>query len=778
MASSWRASMSFVFLHLFCGPVDILAEELAKAGKEQGIVVETEGYDLAKGHDLRCPQLAAQIRAKARTGHYAGGHSGFPCSTFSKLRWRVAPGYPGPVRSRAHIYGLPGNTPQEQREADEGSWFAIASTEILTDIEKSATPGFEKPTTVENPPETGHSQAGSAWYLPEVFRWTERAGTEFADFNMCKYVTGDEPKHKKPCRFAGRLRGLHRLSGCCACPPGTVHSPVVETASKGSAAYPRELCRQYAKLVVETWVRSSNFRPSSLSLPSPLAPISVSPTASTSTSSTAPTRPPPTTSSPRPGARQDGFAGVAEAEWQGGGGKFGQLKARDSKRKRREEENKTAVGGLKRPIWSLERSPGMRSLGLRIDELFDQVASKKPELNGAAAEYGSPDFELDTELVETWRAELEKFFNVGQRGESVTLKPALHYKSPVHTELLNAWCRRGNDPEKHVATWLEKGAPLGANNTVEVCNIFPPKEDDGNIDVESECAVSAWEDRNYTSFVGAPEDAGEEMSRLQGLGFVKKLPVKRAEEYFQNPVVSKLGLIVKTRADGTKKRRVIVDARRSGANARAKCPERIVLPQPSDVHHSLRDMKALEPQLLRRCRAEGRELDDWAAEFAAGDFTDAFTHFPVAEGELGNCVSPAEPGYVYVFLALFFGHKSAPLIMCRFSALLSRLIQSLFWKAEVQLSTYIDDPLWMLVGSLRRRTRNLSLALLTLAALGVRMSWKKGARGSSVTWIGVSFSIRWREGCLLQSLLDPQGHDPGKGPPHCDRQGKLDVRHL
>ena len=93
MASSWRASMSFVFLHLFCGPVDILAEELAKAGKEQGIVVETEGYDLARGHDLRCPQLAAQIRAKARAGHYAGGHSGFPCSTFSKLRWRVAPRY-------------------------------------------------------------------------------------------------------------------------------------------------------------------------------------------------------------------------------------------------------------------------------------------------------------------------------------------------------------------------------------------------------------------------------------------------------------------------------------------------------------------------------------------------------------------------------------------------------------------------------------------------------------------------------------------------------------
>ena len=101
---------------------------------------------------------------------------------------------------------------------------------------------------------------------------------------------------------------------------------------------------------------------------------------------------------------------------------------------------------------------------------------------------------------------------------------------------------------------------------------------------------------------------------------------------------------------------------------------------------------------------------------------------------------------------MFFGHKCAPLVMCRLSALLSRLLQGMFWQAELQLATYIDDPLTVLVGSRRRRNRNLSLALLTLGALGIHLAWHKGASRTHIVWIGVQFTLRWREGVLENEI--------------------------
>ena len=49
-----------------------------------------------------------------------GAHSGFPCTTFSRLRFRPSPGMPGPVRDFYHMRGLPDNTSKQQAEADMG----------------------------------------------------------------------------------------------------------------------------------------------------------------------------------------------------------------------------------------------------------------------------------------------------------------------------------------------------------------------------------------------------------------------------------------------------------------------------------------------------------------------------------------------------------------------------------------------------------------------------------------------------------------------------------
>ena len=77
------------------------------------------------------------------------------------------------------------------------------------------------------------------------------------------------------------------------------------------------------------------------------------------------------------------------------------------------------------------------------------------------------------------------------------------------------------------------------------------------------------------------------------------------------PTVSKLGLIIKEKPDGSQKRRIVVDALRSGANRQAACPERVVLPRPDDVFRSLQDLKAGERELPELYLARGWPRTGW-----------------------------------------------------------------------------------------------------------------------------------------------------------------------
>ncbi|CAE7832753.1 RE2 [Symbiodinium sp. CCMP2592] len=604
------AGKVFCFLHLFSGSHDKLGEAVVAEARAPGLEATVEAYDLCKGHDLTNTGLVQTIVKKAREGKYQAGHAGFPCTTFTRLRWRPEQGQPGPVRSRRFIYGLPGNNRAQQEEADRGTLLALTSLKVLDAMAAGQLEGEgEQVRTIENPPETGHAFAGSAYYLPEVVEWISRPGVEFADFNNCVYAdpAKGEQAYRKPQRFVGVCPGLSELTAKCRCGPSFFHPKVVGTmAAKDSASYPMALCKAYAKLVVRAWIGKAE---GGIKRPSGWV-----------------DRPP---------------AGlVEEAQWEGGQGTFGSLRVQDSKKARRDKENKEAIGGMRRPVWALEHVPGLRAVGLEVSELFDKFAAKHPGAKGAAQDYGTEGFEIG--FVEEWRRWLENHFGVESGHPRLQLKSLLHYESPVNTSLLEAWTLKARDPDKAVVDWLKE-------------------------------------------------------------------------------------------ADGTVKRRVIVDALRSGANARARCPERIVLPRPQDIYTMAADLKAHEPQLLEWYRAERIPTKEWGSELVAADLTDAFTHFPVHPSEHEQCLSPAGDGEnFYVFVAMFFGHKCAPLIMCGAPA----------------GDLYIDDPLTALVGSRARRNRNLSLELLTLGALGIRLAWHKGARGCKITWIGIHFSLRWREGIL------------------------------
>ena len=223
---------------------------------------------------------------------------------------------------------------------------------------------------------------------------------------------------------------------------------------------------------------------------------------------------------------------------------------------------------------------------------------------------------------------------------------------------------------------------------------------------------------------------------------------------------SKLALITKEKGDGSIKRRVIIDLFRSGGNARARVPERIILPRCTDVTDSmrrlwhLRELRLAEHDPLDDIRDEDSDDSEDGMELVGADLADAYCHFGVANDELRNCLAPAlEEDEILIFCAMLFGFKGAPLIMGRLSAALARLWQSMIMR-DGELQLYMDDPLFGLVGPRSRRRGVLAMLLYTAAAMGVNLAYHKGERGLRLCWIGVQLELVLSSAMLLLTVPD------------------------
>ena len=80
-------------------------------------------------HPRRCTDLLADEPfssdfTAALNGHFDDFHSGFPCSSFSRARFR---GRPPPVRDRQHLRGRPSNSRVQQLEAEKSTLWATRS---------------------------------------------------------------------------------------------------------------------------------------------------------------------------------------------------------------------------------------------------------------------------------------------------------------------------------------------------------------------------------------------------------------------------------------------------------------------------------------------------------------------------------------------------------------------------------------------------------------------------------------------------------------------------
>eukprot|EP00435_Cladocopium_sp_Y103_P069897 s29_g34.t1 len=787
----------FHFLHLYAGADDPLGQAIRNQAKNRKMKVTVVSCDIESGADLLRKEPYESLLEQARASHWDGVHSGFPCTTFSRLRWRKAEGYPGPVRSKQHPYGLPDLSDRRRAEADEGT-LHVSRTVHLEEAILNSRPGdtFKPVATVENPPPSDHPQHLSAWELPELAGLFDRHNFTLAEFTTCRFQSQIPPgeRNYKPQMFGGNLPGLSSLRGVCMCGEGVGHVSIVgKEKSAASARYPDELCEAYAILLIgqfERMAKAEFFEQRSKDLASEVAELrkrstkqeparSRTPLArrkykervkeeetegerqekgaasksraepgrgSAASSTTSKAKAVPKKEEDTSGSSTDeeddteehtepkdlgtSRKGSAKSlEWKGGRGKFGML--RESSAQAADPAKLNYVGGMRNPVDTVEGMSAAQNLGLRIFASWERLTRTNVVAMETAANYGTKDCQLCPTLVEQWRAELRKV--VGSRGK---------LKANLKSRTLGGGRQT-----------------LGINLPIPARGVFPAADMEDETETMAD-AVSQLERgtiSNYSSVTDNLEDTKAEVERLESLGFLLKIDRKNLEKEFSQGTISKLAIIVKERPDKTKKRRLIIDLRRSGGNSKAKLKEKLVLPRASDAVRTLRQMVKMKPEPTAQEMTER-----WSREMVLVDVSDAFPHLAVHHQELEHCLTPglAEDEF-YLFRSLLFGYKTAPLLWSRVAAWVARFLQSCVPVHEGQHQVYLDDSFWVLQGPLNRRNVVLGFVLYSMAALGFSISVQKGERGAAVTWMGIEFRLISRNELLMtlpeKFLADLQG---------------------
>ena len=850
----------FRFLHYYAGTEDPLGKALRAEAEKHNMKItvvscEKEGPD---GVDLLKEEPFNEHCQLAKEGRWDGFHSGFPCTSYSRLRWRPSGSYPGPCRSKEHPYGLPTNLEKLQRECDEGTLHAARSALIGRYILWEREDHTVRPVvTLENPPPSELENHLLAWELGEVKELVEGFNFVSANFTSCKFQM-DIPRgerYYKPQRISGTLRGLTSLSGGCPCGRGAVHVPVVgKDVSQASGKYPQALCEAYASLVIEHFkkmaseefvrrrarvmeeeltrlrdikrkkesqaesakaafdttvgqraegqesTKEENKQPTKeeISSEEESVPEEVmkcvgkelpGTTAERRSRSRTPLRRKRTETGPKEEAKeadtskaksgnpasssrgsqvrgttpkeQSEEAGQAHSlEWKGGTGAYGMLKG--SKAKAEDPARLDFLGGMRNPAEVVKGMPNGQALGEEVYRAWQAYVRKDKRALKAAETYGTPECILDPNTVGSWRAELRRLTE-SKGKQSAVLKQKYEYRSPLVGDIVEAWTRKARDPDTPLTRWIADGVPLGINLPIEMTGVFPKAEKDQEAEIQTDALqqMSRGDIANYTSVLENMEDAKIEVDRLVAKKIALRVSKAEVEQHFSQGTISRLALIVKERPDHTKKRRLIIDLKRSGGNSKASLPERLILPRAQDVMSTAKELRRLQPE-------EASEQADWAREMVLVDVSDAFPHLGVHGRELEHCLAPDIEGSGYLlFRALLFGYKTAPLLWSRLAAWVARLLQSCIPLHVGQHQVYLDDSCWMLQGTLRERTTALAFIIYTMAALGLEVSIKKGERGAQVAWAGLHFRLPGRDAA----------HSPGEvlgRPP--DHTGELGIQ--
>eukprot|EP00435_Cladocopium_sp_Y103_P055845 s804_g18.t1 len=482
----FRKNRPFRFLHMFSGEKDQLGESLKKEAKAARLEIYVESLDRKRDHELNLASHETyDVIDQAIEGEeFDAFHSGFPCSSFSKVRWRHAPGASGPmpVRSADHIYGLPGNSVHQQKEADEGTLMATRSAWLhQKQIKACKRRKVPETSTLENPP--GSKDSGSAWDLPEIQEVMKVTRSSSVEFNTCAYQTKLKKRWFKPARWVGKLESMGSLAKVCKCPAWVEHVPLIgKQNTEAAGAYPEELTDEIAKKIVSAWKRVLNLewlrfqmkqkadqvnslqskwlaneekkRKREYEEAEPIAvnPLSHEPKFSGGISKTTENK---------------------EEEKE----ELPSSSAGPSKRQRREEQNDFFIGGMRNPASAVARLHQVKRTGEEIHAAWLNFVQEYPSALEAAVNYGSQEAQLDETITKLWRTKLESLLGAVQQ-EGVTLKEAVEFQSPLYAPLWDAWRVQSRDPEQFIGQWAREGVPLGMDRQIPDSGIFPQVDAD------------------------------------------------------------------------------------------------------------------------------------------------------------------------------------------------------------------------------------------------------------------------------------------------------------
>eukprot|EP00435_Cladocopium_sp_Y103_P013813 s3866_g3.t1 len=673
----------------------------------------------------------------------------------------------GPVRSRAEPYGLGSNSKAAQQEADNGTVMASRAIDMACAVKNAPRiTTTERVATLENPPPSGLQEHLSAWELPEMRKFLHAEGVNTVVFNTCGYEEHLPlgSRHYKPQQFSGTLRDIAKLKRTCGCGSPSNHEAITgPVKSKASATYPDALCEEYAKLAVEQLklIGKEEFlksRMKSLQDTIDAAKARIIRREHPGMSERSIRKQQPRTRSPRrrlqnlpsmsPPTRREYKAATLDPRGRSPlrrkKRKIEEPAVSDRKKRRRRTRDLRVQLKPARDVQVWQGGEGKHEM-LRPSSSKTKDPKLQEYLGGmrdpykVAETFGTPSCSMNPQLVKEWKASLKKV--LGARAPpALKITPRWGYQSPLDAELFEAWISKANDPDVCIPSWIRTGVPLGIEELIPVNGIFPLNSDDTGPDPlgpseleDAAMQLSRGDMTNYSSVLDHLEDSKIELERYRKEGFMVDVDKDTVTKEMSHGTISRLGLIIKEKPEGIK-RRIILDLRRSVGNRKAVLPEKLILPRPRDAVASIRST-------YEQRRPHGAD-EGYTRELAVVDISDAFMSFAVCEKELPHTLAPnVESQDFYLFVALLFGYKTAPLLWSRLASMIGRFLQSLVQGKEGQHQIYLDDALWVLQGTLRERNSVLAMIITTLFALGLKVSLKKGLRSSQVQWVGVRFTL-------------------------------------
>ena len=402
----------------------------------------------------------------------------------------------------------------------------------------------------------------------------------------------------------------------------------------------------------------------------------------------------------------------------------------------RADEDLKAIGGLRRCAQSVDKLAYARAAGAKVRAALNRFLDSRPGLQQKCLDaIGSdkPDAGPAADDLEAARIVLAEAVGASDCEPLAAGGP----QNNICSGILQAWCKLCGDPDSEAASWCVNGAPAGILEHPQQLGIFPDAvEDDDWLDPVETDFGDPEARRSYQS-VEADPHAFEEVERLRSKGFLTRhstLAECRADLGGQHPVVSKFGMITKSK-HGKTKRRLILDSKESGVTRCGRKNQRIMLPCIVDV-------------VLDTLSAHAAYSDASLIEWMVLDIVDAFWTLGLRPSERRFFVGKLR-GLYYVYNRLAQGSRGAPLAWCRFFALVIRLTVAMFDRNELTAEGYVDDPIFTIAGIPAQRARSKAIIVLAWRALNLDLSFRKGQSGQDVSWIG-SRLVLSRSGVVAQ----------------------------